>query len=174
MAEQDTPPPTITAMKIHIIKKGEYDIWSMRMRQYILSKENINQKFLRSHPPSWIQIALIMRNKLDIDQTDIDDLYNNLRVYEDEMKSTASGDFGVSIAGGTSSLSLVSSTTCADEVICSFFAQQTTSPQLENDDLQQIDEDDLEELDLRWQVAMLTVKVKKFIQKIGRNMDFKG
>ncbi|GKG07992.1 hypothetical protein Tco_0333824, partial [Tanacetum coccineum] len=35
MAEQDSPPPTITAMKIPIIKKGEYDIWSMRMRQYI-------------------------------------------------------------------------------------------------------------------------------------------
>ncbi|GJQ94219.1 hypothetical protein Tco_0005358 [Tanacetum coccineum] len=35
IAEQDTPPPTITTMKIHIIKKGEYDIWSMRIRQYI-------------------------------------------------------------------------------------------------------------------------------------------
>ncbi|GKB23120.1 hypothetical protein Tco_0862521 [Tanacetum coccineum] len=35
MAEQDTPPPTIIAMKIPIIKKREYDIWSMRMRQYI-------------------------------------------------------------------------------------------------------------------------------------------
>ncbi|GKE07423.1 hypothetical protein Tco_1399441 [Tanacetum coccineum] len=32
--EQDIPPPTITAMKIPIIGKGEYDIWSMRMRQY--------------------------------------------------------------------------------------------------------------------------------------------
>ncbi|GJT33881.1 hypothetical protein Tco_0924300 [Tanacetum coccineum] len=35
MADQDTPPPTITAIKIPIIKKGEYDIWSMRMRQCI-------------------------------------------------------------------------------------------------------------------------------------------
>ncbi|GJS63908.1 hypothetical protein Tco_0678472 [Tanacetum coccineum] len=35
MAGQDTPPPTNTAMKIPIIKKGKYDIWSMRMRQYI-------------------------------------------------------------------------------------------------------------------------------------------
>ncbi|GJZ86767.1 hypothetical protein Tco_0658377 [Tanacetum coccineum] len=58
--------------------------------------------------------------------------------------------------------------------MCSFFEQQTTSPQLENEDLQQINEDDLEELDLRWQVAMLTVKVKKFIQKTGRNLDLKG
>ncbi|GKG08257.1 ribonuclease H-like domain-containing protein, partial [Tanacetum coccineum] len=28
-------------------------------------------------------------------------------------------------------------------------------------------------LDLRWQVAMLTIRVKKFIQRIGRNLDFK-
>ncbi|GJS29887.1 putative ribonuclease H-like domain-containing protein [Tanacetum coccineum] len=36
-----------------------------------------------------------------------------------------------------------------------------------------MDGDDLEELDLRWYVAMLTVRVKKFIQRTGRNMDFK-
>ncbi|GJT90756.1 ribonuclease H-like domain-containing protein [Tanacetum coccineum] len=311
MAEQDTPPPTITAMKIPIIKKGEYDIWSMRMRQYIchtdhnlwdiivngdlqeepaptgdqsgpsappvpktakqlaakrnqervksilllaipdeyllkfhnvpdakslweaiksrfggneeskkmqknvlkhqfenfttapnesldkaydrfqklisqlevyaapVSKEDINQNFLRSLPPSWSQISLIMRNKPDIDQTDIDDLYNNLRVYEDEMKrtnevSTASGNVGVNTAGGTNSSSQVSSTPGDDEVVCSFFAQQTTSPPLDNEDLQQIDQDDLEELDIRWQVAMLTVRVQRFIKKTGRNLDFKG
>ncbi|GJV41250.1 hypothetical protein Tco_1419690 [Tanacetum coccineum] len=40
MADQDTPPPTITAMKIPIIKKGEYDIWSMRMRQYIFHTDH--------------------------------------------------------------------------------------------------------------------------------------
>ncbi|GJT17791.1 ribonuclease H-like domain-containing protein [Tanacetum coccineum] len=161
-----------------------------------ISKEDINQKFLRSLLPSWNQIALIMGNKPDIDEIDIDDLYNNLRVYQDEMKrsssststsqnlaflsskntsstnevSTASRDFRVSTAGG---IIHVSSTLCAHDVVCSFFAQRTTSPQLENEDFQQIDEDDLEELDLRWQVAMLTVRVKKFIQKTGRNLDFK-
>ncbi|GJV18739.1 hypothetical protein Tco_1367759 [Tanacetum coccineum] len=62
----------------------------------------------------------------------------------------------------------------ADEVVCSFFAQQTTSPPLDNEDLQQIDQDDLEELDIRWQVAMLTVRVQRFIKKTGRNLDFKG
>ncbi|GJV48055.1 ribonuclease H-like domain-containing protein [Tanacetum coccineum] len=146
-----------------------------------ISKEDINQKFLRNIPPSWNQIALIMRNKPDIDEIDIDDLYNNLRVYEDEMKrsssstptsqslaflssentsntnevSTASGDFGVSTAGGTSQ---VPSTPCAHDVAYSFFAQPTTSPQLENEDFQQIDGDDLEELDLQWKVTMLTVR----------------
>ncbi|GJW47925.1 retrovirus-related pol polyprotein from transposon TNT 1-94 [Tanacetum coccineum] len=67
---------------------------------------------------------------------------------------TANGNFGVSAAGGTNLSSHVSFTPCANEVMCSFFAQQTTNPQLENEDLEQIDQDDLEELDLRWQVAM--------------------
>ncbi|GKB06707.1 hypothetical protein Tco_0834940 [Tanacetum coccineum] len=49
-----------------------------------ISKEDINQKFLRSLPSSWNQIALIMRNK-----PDIYDLYNNLRVYEDELKRSS-------------------------------------------------------------------------------------
>ncbi|GKD28736.1 retrovirus-related pol polyprotein from transposon TNT 1-94 [Tanacetum coccineum] len=101
-------------------------------------------------------------NKPDIDQTDIDDLYNNLRVYEYEMKrsssstsnsqnlaflsfentsrtnevSTANGNFRVNTAGGTNLSSHVSSTPGVDEVLCSFFAQQTTSPPLDNEDLQ--------------------------------------
>ncbi|GKA17494.1 hypothetical protein Tco_0697331, partial [Tanacetum coccineum] len=89
---------------------------------------------------------------------DIDDLYNNLRVYKDEMKrsssststsqnlaflssentsitnevSTTRRDFRVSTAGG---ISQVSSTSGADEVVCSFFTHQATSPPLDNEDL---------------------------------------
>ncbi|GJU01615.1 hypothetical protein Tco_1111953 [Tanacetum coccineum] len=126
----------------------------------LISKEDINQKFLISLPSSWNQIALIMRNKPYINEIDIDDLYNNLMVYEGELKrslgynsasqnldflssentsstnevSTASGDFEVSTTGG---ISQVPSTPCAHDV------------------------------------AMLTVKVKKLIQRTGINLDFK-
>ncbi|GJS18749.1 ribonuclease H-like domain-containing protein [Tanacetum coccineum] len=41
-------------------------------------------------------------------------------------------------------------------------------------DLEQIDTDDLEEMDLKWQVAMLTMRVKRFIKKKGRNLNFNG
>ncbi|GJR78840.1 hypothetical protein Tco_0149625, partial [Tanacetum coccineum] len=43
----------------------------------------------------------------------------------------------------------------SDVVICAFFASQPKSPQLNNEDLQLIHPDDLEEMDLRWQMAML-------------------
>ncbi|GJS52378.1 hypothetical protein Tco_0625740 [Tanacetum coccineum] len=59
--------------------------------------------------------------------------------------STASGDFRVSTAGR---INQVPSTPCAHDVAYSFFAQPTTSPQLENEDFQQMDGDDFKELDL--------------------------
>ncbi|GJU54080.1 hypothetical protein Tco_1227794 [Tanacetum coccineum] len=113
-----------------------------------ISKEDINQKFLRSLPPSWNQIALIMRNKPDIDEIDIDDLYNNLRVYEDEMKRSSSS---TSTSQNLAFLSIGEHSADLNNVPHLSQKGPTTSPQLENKDFQQIDEDDLEELDLRWQ-----------------------
>ncbi|GJR50968.1 hypothetical protein Tco_1401489 [Tanacetum coccineum] len=42
---------------------------------------------------------------------------------------------------------------------------QPNSPQLDNEDLQQIHLDDLEEMDLRWQMAMLTMREKEILKK---------
>nr|GEW75072.1 hypothetical protein [Tanacetum cinerariifolium] len=53
-------------------------------------------------------------------------------------------------------------------------ADQSTSPRLDNKDLKQIDVDDLEEMDLRWQMAMLTMQARRFLQKIGRNLGANG
>nr|GEX45425.1 hypothetical protein [Tanacetum cinerariifolium] len=62
----------------------------------------------------------------------------------------------------------------SNAVIYSFFASQSTSPQLDNEDLKQIDVDDLEEMDLRWQMAMLTIRAGRFLQKTGRNLGDNG
>nr|GEX27731.1 ribonuclease H-like domain-containing protein [Tanacetum cinerariifolium] len=73
-----------------------------------------------------------------------------------------------------SSQGQASTSTYAYDVMFSFFANQSNSPQLDNKDLKQIDTDDLEEMDLKWQVAMLTMSVKRFIKKTGRNLNFNG
>ncbi|GKF80150.1 hypothetical protein Tco_0238752, partial [Tanacetum coccineum] len=48
-----------------------------------------------------------------------------------------------------------------DDVIFSFFANHFNAPQLDYEDLEHIDADDFEEMDLKWQVAMLTMRVKR-------------
>ncbi|GJX24496.1 putative ribonuclease H-like domain-containing protein [Tanacetum coccineum] len=136
---------------------------SKKMQKYILkqqfegfsihragvSTEDANQKFLRSLPSAWSQVSLIMRTKPGVDSLSFDDLYNNLRVFESDVKgSTASSSSPQNVA---------------------FVSKNTSStnelPQLDHEDLEQIDEYDLEEMDLKWQVAMISMRMKKFYKK---------
>nr|GEX17908.1 hypothetical protein [Tanacetum cinerariifolium] len=61
-----------------------------------------------------------------------------------------------------------------DVVIYYFFASQSNSPQLDNEDLKQIDANDLKEMYLKWQMAMLTMRARRFLQKTIRNLGVNG
>ncbi|GJS95544.1 putative ribonuclease H-like domain-containing protein [Tanacetum coccineum] len=176
-------------------KKHSKLISQLEIHGEVISQEDVNLKLLRSLPSAWNNIALIMRNKSDLDTLSMDDLYNNLKVYESEIKgqsSSSSNSQNVAFVSSentsstneavntthdvstASSQGQASSSTYADDVMFSFFANQSNSPQLDNEDLEQIDTDDLEEIDLKWQVAMLTMRVKRFLKKTGRNLNFNG
>nr|GEW16663.1 hypothetical protein [Tanacetum cinerariifolium] len=119
----------------------------------------------------------------NLEEQSLDDLFNSLKIYEAEVKSSSSvSTFTQNIAfvsssntdstnepvSAVASVSAVSAKipvsalpnvdTLSNVVIYSFFAIQSTSPQLDNDDLKQIDANDLEEMDLKWQMAMLIVE----------------
>nr|GEV43646.1 hypothetical protein [Tanacetum cinerariifolium] len=54
------------------------------------SQANINLKILRSLPSEWKTHTLIWRNKADLEDQSLDDLFNNLKIYEAEVKSLSS------------------------------------------------------------------------------------
>ncbi|GJU42502.1 ribonuclease H-like domain-containing protein [Tanacetum coccineum] len=158
-----------------------------------VSTKDVNQKFLRSLPSAWSQISLIMRTKPGVDSLSFDDLYNNHRVFEPDVEgSTAlssstqnmafvsentSSTNEVSTAYGASSSSghnpqREGSSSYTDELMCSFFANQSSGSQLDHEDLEQLDEFDLEEMDLKCQVAMISMRLKKFYKKTGRKLQF--
>ncbi|GKD00650.1 hypothetical protein Tco_1170924, partial [Tanacetum coccineum] len=62
----------------------------------------------------------------------------------------------------------------SDDVICAFFASQPNSPQLDNEDLQQIHHGDLEEMDFRWQMAMLTKRARRLLKNTKRRFSLNG
>ncbi|GJV25484.1 hypothetical protein Tco_1378179 [Tanacetum coccineum] len=122
-----------------------------------LSQEDVNQKLLRSLSPEWNTHAVVWRNKADLDTMSIDDLYNNLKV-TNEAVNTA---HGVSTASSqVNDAYSINIDNLSDVVICAFFASQPNSPQLVHEDLQQIHPDDMEEMDLRWQMSMLTMRAR--------------
>ncbi|GKB86364.1 ribonuclease H-like domain-containing protein, partial [Tanacetum coccineum] len=164
-----------------------------------ISQEDVNLKLLRSLPSEWKTHTLIWRNKPDLEDLSMDDLYNNLKIYEAEIMGSSSTNqntqnvafvssnitsstneavktaHGVSAANSKNNASTLPNVdSLSDAVIYSFFASQSNSSQLDNEDLKQIDPDDLEEMDLKWQMAMLTMRARRFLKKIGRNLGVNG
>ncbi|GKE94397.1 ribonuclease H-like domain-containing protein, partial [Tanacetum coccineum] len=217
-------PQMISTVKLHILKKGEYTLWSIRMEQYLtntdyglwqtaqailarqkgrkaksilllaipdeyqlrfhtikdakslwaaikssqlevygaaVSNEDANQKLLRALPSSWNNVALIMRNKAGIDDLDIDDLCNNLKVFEADIK----GSSGSSSNSQNVAFLSAEDTNSINEVntangICTASGHnsqgQASSSSYTDDE------------------AMLSMRVKRFYKKIGRKLIFNG
>ncbi|GJV38457.1 hypothetical protein Tco_1410934 [Tanacetum coccineum] len=62
----------------------------------------------------------------------------------------------------------------SDATICAFLANQPNGSQVVHEDLEQIHKDDLEEIDLKWQLALLSMKERKFYQRIGKKIIING
>ncbi|GJS14159.1 ribonuclease H-like domain-containing protein, partial [Tanacetum coccineum] len=100
----------------------------------------------------------------------MDDLYNNLKVYEYEIKgksSSNSNSQNVAFISSDNSSSTNKTVNTAHSVYAASSKDQASTASYAND----IDVDDHEEMDLKWQVAMLTMRVKRFIKKTRRKMD---
>ncbi|GKA16375.1 ribonuclease H-like domain-containing protein [Tanacetum coccineum] len=173
---------------------------SLHGRCTLLIYEDANHKFLRSLPPAWDSLAMTMRTKKNIDTLSIDDLYNNLSVFEQDIQKTSSSSLtsdnvaflsqakassskhkpshnSGSYSSYTTSSSKATPTATpglADEVIHSFLATNADDVDLIHEDLDQIDDLDLEEMDINWQIAMTAIKIKKFYKKTGRRPRVDG
>ncbi|GKA36404.1 hypothetical protein Tco_0722895 [Tanacetum coccineum] len=115
-----------------------------------VSTEDANQKFLRSLPSAWSQVSLIMRTKPGVDSLSFDDLYNNLRVFKNDVKgSTASSSNTQNVAFVSENTSSTNDVSTAYGVSnpsgqnsqyehtssYSLLANQSSCPQLDHEDL---------------------------------------
>ncbi|GJT37955.1 putative ribonuclease H-like domain-containing protein [Tanacetum coccineum] len=67
------------------------------------------------------------------------------------------------------------STSClSDAIVYAYLATQPNGSQVVHEDLEQIHEDDLDEMDLKWQLAMLSIKARKFYQITGKKIIING
>ncbi|GJU79354.1 hypothetical protein Tco_1276424 [Tanacetum coccineum] len=67
-------------------------ISQLEMHGKVISQEDINQKFLRSLSQEWTMHTIVWRNKPEIETLSLDDLFNNLKAYESEVKGTSSSN----------------------------------------------------------------------------------
>ncbi|GJT46015.1 putative ribonuclease H-like domain-containing protein [Tanacetum coccineum] len=160
--------------------------------------EDLNVKFLRSLPSEWDTHVVVWMNKPDFETMGLDDLYNNFKIVEQKVKRTvAVEDKNLAFLTTTSSSSTnpintvntgvstgtikvntagteTSTASFSDATVYAFLSTQPQGSQLVHEDLEQIHDDDLEEMDLKWNMALLSMRARKFYQRTGRKIVIDG
>ncbi|GJW52855.1 uncharacterized mitochondrial protein-like protein [Tanacetum coccineum] len=141
-----------------------------------LSQEDVNQKLLRSLSPEWNTHAVVWKNKADLDTMSMDDIYNNLKVYEPEVKGMSS------LSSSTHNMAFMSSsnnnTSSTNEAVNTAHGVSTISTQVNAANSTNIDNSsdvyDMDEMDLRWKMTMLTMRARRFLKNTGRKLTING
>ncbi|GKC54991.1 hypothetical protein Tco_1077736 [Tanacetum coccineum] len=261
-SEDDIPPPpppsqtptqqtphTVSTIKLPILKKGEYDIWAMKMEHYLahtdypiwvviqrgnsfVSVSTDTNGLIKVLPPKTAEETLARERErkarttllmaLPEDHlakfhkiTDAKEMWEAIKSRfggNDESKKMQKyilkqqfegfsvsnseglhkgydrvggggwlgnkvgvGFFESDVKGSTTSSSSMQNVAFVSENTSSTNDVSTTygvSNSSDHEDLEQLDEFDLEEMDLKWQVAMISMRMKKFYKKTGRKLQF--
>nr|GEY78091.1 putative ribonuclease H-like domain-containing protein [Tanacetum cinerariifolium] len=119
-------------------------------------REDVNLKFLRSLPSEWKTHTLIWRNKTDLEDNSLDDLFNSLKICESEVKHSSS------LGTDSQNLSFISFTlvdSTNDSVSAAVNVSAVGAKLFASSLLN---------------MAMLTMRARKFLQKTGRNLGVNG
>ncbi|GJX77687.1 ribonuclease H-like domain-containing protein [Tanacetum coccineum] len=158
--------------------------------------DDINLKFLRALPSSWSQVGLALKTRGGLDSMSFDDLYNKLRSLELDVRighsysvkaavaPTHSAFIGTTCSGSKPTYSdqqrivpSVSQTSGRSDnlmecVLHSFVAENDQDQDMIYEDFDQVDQLEMEEMDLKWQMAMLSLRINRFEKKAGRKMNY--
>nr|GEY03638.1 hypothetical protein [Tanacetum cinerariifolium] len=165
---------TLTTTKMNLLVEKKYCLTHFTLEQML------NNVRLEVKEESEMSLELL-RNKADLEDQSLDDLFNNIKIYEVEVKSSSSTSHNtqniafVSFQNTNSTNELVS-------VVTSVFAASTKPlasilPNVDNLSdavIYSFFGNDLEEMDLKWQMAMLTMRARRFLQRTGRNLRANG
>ncbi|GJU91313.1 putative ribonuclease H-like domain-containing protein, partial [Tanacetum coccineum] len=158
--------------------------------------EDLNVKFLRSLPSEWDTHVVVWMNKPDFETMGLDDLYNNFKIVEQKVKRTVAANnddknlaflttssssstntintVNTGVSTGTTKVNTASTASFSDAIVYAFLSTQPHGSELVHEDHEQLHDDDLEEMDLKWNMALLSMRARKFYQRTRRKIIIDG
>ncbi|GKD83459.1 hypothetical protein Tco_1350298, partial [Tanacetum coccineum] len=131
----------------------------------VIAQEDLNSNFLSSLPHEWNTYVVVWMNKPKDKIMGIDDLYNNFKIVEQKVNKyvgTSSGAQNLAFMTAPSTSSINNANTASP--------QNPNGSNLLHQDLDQIHEDDLEAMDLKWQLSLLSMRAKRYYQRTGKKI----
>nr|GEX24956.1 hypothetical protein [Tanacetum cinerariifolium] len=126
-----------------------------------------NDKFLTSLAPEWLVYTIVWINRDDLETMSLDDVYNHLKVYKPEVqKRTGSNSQNMAFISS-------SNTSSGKSEVSTVQGASTASAQVLTVSTD-IDDDDIEEMDIKWNLALLSMRADRFWKKTGKKITIKG
>ncbi|GKB00911.1 putative ribonuclease H-like domain-containing protein [Tanacetum coccineum] len=134
----------------------------------VITQEDLNSKFLRSLPPEWNTHVVVWMNKADIETMSIDDFTRSTNDV-----NTANPAYEVSTVSPNINTACpqVSTANFSDNTVYAFMVENPNASNLLQQDLEQIHEDDLEAMDLKWQLSLLSMRAKMYFQRTRKKIS---
>nr|GEW97090.1 hypothetical protein [Tanacetum cinerariifolium] len=132
----------------------------LKLMDVEIEQDVLNQKFLTSLAPECLMYTIVWRNKEDLDTMSLDDLYNHLKVYEPKVQKKSDSN-----SHNMDFISSAKNSSWNGEV-------NTTS--IKYEDINHIDEDDIEEMDIKWNMALLSMRADRYQKKTGKKISIQG
>nr|GEW70326.1 hypothetical protein [Tanacetum cinerariifolium] len=139
-----------------------------------IEQDDLNQKFLTSLALEWLMHTIVWRNRSDLDTMSLDDLYNRLKVYDPEVqKKSESNSQNMAFISTTKNSSGNREVNTADISTASTQVSPAGS-NIKYEDINQIDEDDIEEMDIKWNMALVSMRADRYWKKTGKKISIQG
>ncbi|GKD29372.1 putative ribonuclease H-like domain-containing protein [Tanacetum coccineum] len=166
----------------------------------IIAQEDLNSKFLSSLPPEWNTHVVVWMNKPEVETMSIDDLYNNFKIVEQKVKKSVGTSSGAQnlafmtapstsstndantaspqVSAASPNVNAASPQVCtasvSDNTVYAFMVENPNGSNVLHQYIEKILEDDLEAIDLKWQLSLLSVRAKKYYQKTCKKIFIKA
>nr|GEZ39720.1 putative ribonuclease H-like domain-containing protein [Tanacetum cinerariifolium] len=132
-----------------------------------IEQDDLNQKFLTSLAPEWLMHTIVWRNRSDLDTMSLDDLYNHLKVYEPKVQKKSESN-----SQNLAFISSANNNSGNEEVNTA--TSQSNGSQIKYEDINQINEDDIEDMDIKWNMALLSMRANRLWKKTGKKISIQG
>ncbi|GJZ75250.1 putative ribonuclease H-like domain-containing protein [Tanacetum coccineum] len=191
--------PMVATIKLPVLNPSEFELWKMRIEQYFLMTDYalweviVNgdspppkrtvDGFEQTYPPTTIEEKLARKNDLKAIDTLLMALPNKHQLKFNTYKCAKTLMEAIEKRFGGNKESKKTQKTLLKQQYENFNGSSSEGLDQTYDRLQKlisqleilgIDADDLEEMDLKWQMAMLTMRARKFLNKTGRKINANG
>ncbi|GJX76433.1 hypothetical protein Tco_0323244, partial [Tanacetum coccineum] len=141
-----------------------------------ISQEDLNLKILRSLPSEWNTHVVVKRTVTSSSNSNSSS--QNMAFVSSPSSTNEVNTANVQVSTANSPVSTTDSpdntTNLSDATIYAFLANQPNGSRLVHEDLEQIHEDDLEEMDLKWQLALLSTRARRYFQRTSKKITING